>query len=86
MPTVKGLVHSNVTQQFGADRTLAHFRLEAVLPGNVVAYLHVPLRNRTTRHCVLLNGQKSTATVTSQGTHAFVEVQSGVHTVEWCPE
>jgi hypothetical protein len=83
---VKGLVHSNVTQQFRADGTLAHFRMEAVLPGNVAANLHVPLRNASAGHCVLLNGREVSATATSQGTHAFVEVQSGVHTVEWCLE
>ena len=42
MTTVKGPVHTNVTQVFGAGGELAHFRLEASIPGNVAAKLHVP--------------------------------------------
>ena len=83
MPTVKGPVHANVTQTFGAVGELAHFKLQAVVPGNVAATMHVP-RKGDGAPCVLLNGRETHASVSGQGVHVFVEVRSGAHTVEWC--
>lgn len=83
MPTVKGPVHTNVSQAFGAERELAHFKLHAVVPGNVAATIHVP-RKGNGAPCVLLNGRETSASVSKQGAHVFVEVRSGSHTVEWC--
>jgi hypothetical protein len=83
MPTVKGAVHANVSQTFGVARDLVHFKLHAVVPGNVVATMHVP-RQDNGAPCVLLNGRETRASVSKQGAHLFVEVRSGMHTVEWC--
>jgi hypothetical protein len=86
MPTVKGPVHSNVSQTFGQQGELTHFKLQAVVPGNVAAVLHVPRNDPkgAVEPCVVLNGRQSRAEYSEQGAHMFVEVASGTHTVEWC--
>ena len=83
MPTVKGPVYANVSQAFGVARELTHFKLQAVVPGNVVATMHVP-RKDDGAPCVLLNGRERRASFSEGGAHVFVEVRSGTHTVEWC--
>lgn len=87
MPTVKGPVHSNVSQTFGHGGRLTHFKLQATVPGNAVAVLHVPRSadaNGAAEPCVLLNGRRSRAEYSEGGAHMFVTVASGAHTVEWC--
>jgi alpha-L-rhamnosidase len=83
MPTVKGPVHANVSQAFGIAGELAHFKLQAIVPGNVAATMHVP-RKGDGAPCVVLNGRETRASVSEQGAHVFVEVESGAHTAEWC--
>eukprot|EP01046_Picozoa_sp_COSAG06_P025573 COSAG06_NODE_2158_length_7449_cov_14.166939_2_plen_85_part_00 len=83
MPTVKGPVHANVSQAFGIAGELANFKLQAIVPGNVAAAMHVP-RKGDGAPCVVLNGRETRASVSEQGAHVVVEVGSGAHTVEWC--
>jgi hypothetical protein len=45
--------------------------------------MHVP-RKGDGAPCVVLNGRETRASVSEQGAHVFVEVESGAHTVEWC--
>ena len=83
MPTIKGPVHSNITQWFGDGGELKHFRLQALVPGNAKAVLHVPAPPDRTS-CVLLNGHRMLEVPSAHGTHLAVEVHSGAHVMQWC--
>jgi alpha-L-rhamnosidase len=84
VPTVRGPVRSNVSQNFDDDGALSHFKLVVVVPGNVQAVLYAPRRNGRSR-CVVVNGQeRRAAALSAQGAHVVVEVTSGAHTMEWC--
>ena len=86
MPTVKGPVHSNVTQAFDeVTGELSQFGLTATIPGNVAARLHAPNPPKSSMR-LRLNGQPIEGSASSRGSHVFVEVSSGTHTLSWCPE
>ena len=96
MPTVKGAVRVNVTQRHGkgsgvgppAGSALSHFRLEATLPGNVVAELYAPRPpgdSTAMPACLLLNGERTRGRPSARGAHLYVEAgPGGSHVLEWC--
>ena len=85
MPTVKGPVHSNITQAFDRTGELNDFKLAVTIPGNVAAKLHAPNPPRSSM-CLSLNGEEIVGSASSKGAHVFVEVGSGNHTLGWCTE
>ena len=87
MPTVKGPVHSNVTQTFDATTgELSHFKMLASIPGNVAARLHAPNPPTKNSTCLRLNGQRVEGFKSRRESYIFVEVGSGTHTLGWCEE
>jgi hypothetical protein len=81
MPTVRGPVHANVTQEFTSNGVQTRYTLSAVIPGNVRALLHAPVPPVA---CALrLDGNTVAASLTAKGAHLQIEVGAGVHVLAW---